>query len=36
MYNLYPGRINDGFYSVIEAVAFDDIDLVEFLLGDGQ
>ena len=36
MFNLYPGSIADGFYELIEEIANDDIDLIEFLLGDGQ
>jgi hypothetical protein len=36
MFNLYPGRIADGFYELIEEIAPWDIDLIEFLLGDGQ
>ena len=36
MYNLYPGHISDGFYQLIENIAYNDIDLIEFLLGDGQ
>ena len=36
MYNLYPGHISNVFYQLIEDIAYDDIDLIEFLLGDGQ
>lgn len=36
MFNLYPRSIADGFYELIEKIANDDIDLIEFLLGDGQ
>jgi hypothetical protein len=36
MFNLYPGHVADGFYELIEEIAAWDIDLIEFLLGDGQ
>jgi hypothetical protein len=36
MFNQYPGHITDEFYQLIEELACDDIDLIEYLLGDGQ
>jgi len=36
MFSLYPGHINDEFYELLEEIAAWDIDLIEFLLGDGQ
>lgn len=36
MFNLYPGRISDDFADLLELYAWDEVDLIEFLLGDGQ
>jgi hypothetical protein len=36
MFNQYHGHVADGFYELLEAIAWDDIDLIEYLLGDGQ
>lgn len=36
MFNLYPGHVADSFFVLIEEIASEDIDLIEYLLGDGQ
>jgi hypothetical protein len=36
MFSLYPGHISEEFYELVEYTAWNDIDLIEFLLGDGQ
>lgn len=36
MFNQYPGHIADSFFELIDQLASEDIDLIEFLLGDGQ
>lgn len=36
MFNQYPGHVTDGFFELIDEIASDDIDLIEYLLGDGQ
>ena len=37
MFNRYAGFINNGFFNMlIEAEAYSDRDLVEFLMGCGQ
>ena len=36
MFNLYPGHVVDSFFELIEEIASEDIDLIEYLLGDGQ
>jgi hypothetical protein len=36
MFNQYPGHITDGFYELIEEIESKDIDLIQYLLGDGQ
>lgn len=36
MFNLYPGHVSDDFFELLDEIASEDIDLIEFLLGDGQ
>lgn len=38
MYNLYPGHISKEFYELLDQYyqSAVDVDLIEFLLGDGQ
>jgi|AntAceMinimDraft_13_1070369.scaffolds.fasta_scaffold89297_3 hypothetical protein len=34
--NMYPGEVGEGFYELIEEIALQDLDMICFLLGDGQ
>ena len=36
MFNVYQFQVGEEFYEMLEALYENDLDMLEFLLGDGQ